>query len=353
MSTLSHEKKGRLLMLLRVLEEHSNVDKGLTQQQIISYLKDEYDVEVERKAIADDITLLMEICEMFPKKFDFEIESSRSGGVAMVSRKFDDSELQLLIDSVIANRNIPEKQAKELCNRIASLSSESFSSNVTKVSIVKDIVRIKVQSLFLNIDKLSEAIQKKQKVRIEYGKFGEDMKLHYHSTYEMSPYRLVLHNQKYYVIGFREDVNNMSATRIDHIMDAILIPPPKKASSDDASLYKDVKTIKGHENGFDINKVASLPYLFFGEMERVVFYIDGRLLDDCIEWFGKNASITKLSDKEKSAVKGSYEYKIEINSTLTAMEYWLMQYIKQVKVISPPELKDRIKTNLNNALKNL
>ncbi len=353
MSTLSHEKKGRLLMLLNILQEHSNKDKGLTQQEIIAYLKDEYDINAERKAIADDITFLMELSEMFPERFDFEIESNRSNGVAIVNRKFDDSELQLLIDAVIASKNITEKQTKELCNRIASLSDESFYSNIAKVSVLKDVSKIKTPFLFLNIDILTEAIQKKQKVKIEYGTYGSDMKLHPASTYEISPYRLVFHNQKYYIIGYREDVNNMSATRIDHIVKADIIPNPKKSSSGQISPYKDIKTIKGYENGFDINKLATMPYLFFGDTERIVFMVGEGMLDDCIEWFGKNATITKKTQKEDSASKPSYEYQVEVKSTLMSMQYWLMQYINSVKIISPPELKTKIKQNLEKALKNL
>ena len=352
MSTLSHEKKGRLLMLLNILQEHSNKDKGLTQQEIINYLKEEYDVNVERKAIADDITFLMELSEMFPERFDFEIESNRSSGISMVNRKFDDSELQLLIDAVIASKNITEKQTKELCNRIASLSDESFSSNISRVSVLKDISKIKTPSLFLNIDILTEAIQKKQKVKIEYGKYEMDMKLHQTSTYEISPYRLVFHNQKYYVIGYREDVSNMSATRIDHIIKAEIIPGPKKSSSAQGSVYKDIKTIKGYENGFDINKLATMPYLFFGDTERIVFMINEAMLDDCIEWFGKNATITKKTGKEEGG-KTSYEYQVEVRSTLMSMEYWLMQYINGVKIISTAELKNKVKQNLEKALKNL
>ena len=90
MNTLE-PKKLALLRILQILEKHSDENHPLTQEDIARYLSKDYGIEIERKAIGRNITLL--------KEAGIEIEFINKTG-SYLSRKFEDSELRLLIDGI-------------------------------------------------------------------------------------------------------------------------------------------------------------------------------------------------------------------------------------------------------------
>ena len=64
-------KKLALIRIWDILKEHSDCNHPLTQQYISKYLEDDYGINIERKAISRNISLL--------KEAGIEIESRRAG----------------------------------------------------------------------------------------------------------------------------------------------------------------------------------------------------------------------------------------------------------------------------------
>ena len=58
-----------------------------------------------------------------------------SGGLIV---RFEDAELRLLIDGVLASKHISEKHTKDLIEKLSTLSNKYFKSNVKHVYSVKD-----------------------------------------------------------------------------------------------------------------------------------------------------------------------------------------------------------------------
>lgn len=67
-------KKASILLILKVLEEYSDEDHFLTQQDIIDKVDELYGIELERKSVAFFISLLQEL--------DYDINKSPRGGYA-------------------------------------------------------------------------------------------------------------------------------------------------------------------------------------------------------------------------------------------------------------------------------
>ena len=88
---------------MQILQEFSNCDHKLRQNDIISLLKVQYDIECERKAVARNIDFLQQAGYDIVKDSD---------GIYFASRKFEPGELRLLIDSVLSNRNARRIQKK-------------------------------------------------------------------------------------------------------------------------------------------------------------------------------------------------------------------------------------------------
>ena len=99
-----------------------------------------------------------------------------------------------------------------------------------------------------------------------------------------------------------------------------------------------LRSLKGYENGLDYKKYAtSLPYMFTDKTENITFVCESWVIDQVVDWFGKNIKITDI-DNEK--------YEVVVSASPNAMEYWAMQYLNFVEIKSPTALRERIKKNI-------
>ena len=114
-------KKLALLRILQILEQYSDYDNPLKQEDIARYLDRDYGIVIERKAIGRNILLL--------KDAGYDILSDRRG-CYLVSREFEDSELRLLIDGVLASRHITANHSKKLIEKLCNLSNKYFRSHI-------------------------------------------------------------------------------------------------------------------------------------------------------------------------------------------------------------------------------
>ena len=133
---------------------------------------------------------------------------------------FSDAELRLLIDGVIFSRNIPRRQAGELIGRVERLGSSFFADRTGNITAAeRDLPENK--ELFLTIEVLDEAIEKKRKVSFMYNDFGVDKKMHPRCSggrpreYIVNPYRIVAANGNYYLVCNYDKYDNLANYRID------------------------------------------------------------------------------------------------------------------------------------------
>ena len=117
------------LCLLRLLETYSDPENPITQEQLGELLEAEYGISCERKAMGRSLGRLRE-------QLGVDIRYG-SKGCWLGSRLFDDAELQLLADLVLACRTIGEAQTRALIGKLASLSSLSFGYLLKKQEILR------------------------------------------------------------------------------------------------------------------------------------------------------------------------------------------------------------------------
>lgn len=314
-------KKLALLRILQILEQYSDIDHPLKQEDIARYLDRDFGIVIERKAIGRNILLL--------KDAGYDILSDRRG-CYLVSREFEDSELRLLIDGVLASKHITAKHSKELIEKLCSLSNKYFRSHVKNIWSVNEWSKTDNQALFYNIEIIDAAIEQGKQIAFCYNKYGADKKLHKTSDQRATPYQMILRNQRYYLIACNEKWKNLGHYRLDRITDIRLMDEPATP----------LRSLPGHESGIDYKEYAtSLPYMFTDKPERVEFLADPAIIDQIVDWFGDNARIEQSGDKLKVSVKVSP----------MAMEYWAMQYLNFVEILSPISLRSRIAANLEAA----
>ena len=318
-------KKLAILRIWQILLKHSDYDHPLTQEEIIKYLESDYGIEMERKAVGKNIADLRDA--------GIDIGSRRAGSY-IDSREFEDSELKLLIDGVLQSKYITAHHSKDLIEKLCGLSNKYFRSHVKNVYSVNDWSKTENQALFYNIDVVDEAIATGKQVQYDYNKYGVDAKFHKSSFQRVSPYQLILHNQRYYLMGYSDYWGNMTFHRLDRISNMRLYDKPATP----------ITSVKGYENGIDFKLIAStMPYMYTDTPERIEFIAEEWIVDQIVDWFGRDIRMSKLPDDDKRV-------KIELIASPNAMEHWALQYLNHVEVTKPENLRERIKVSLQNGI---
>jgi predicted DNA-binding transcriptional regulator YafY len=184
-----------------------------------------------------------------------------------------------------------------------------------------------------NIDVIDEAIATGKQVQYDYNKYGVDAKLHKSSFQRVSPYQLILHNQRYYLMGYSDYWGNMTFHRLDRISNMRQYDKPATP----------ITSVKGYENGIDYKQIVStMPYMYTDMPERIEFIAEEWIVDQIVDWFGKDIRMSKLPDDDKKV-------KVELVASPNAMEHWALQYLNHVEVIKPESLRERIKESLKKA----
>ena len=318
-------KKLAILRIYQILLKHSDFNHPLKQEDIINYLNFEYGITMERKAIGKNIADLRDA--------GIDIVSCRAGSY-IASRDFEDSELKLLIDGVLQSKHITAHHSKELINKLCGLSNKYFRSHVKNVYSVNDWSKTDNQALFYNIDVIDEAIENGCQVQYVYNKYKVDGKLHRSSYQRLTPYHLILHNQRYYLMGYSEYWGHITYHRLDRITSMKIYDKPAFP----------ITNIKGYENGVDFKQIAStMPYMYTDTPERIEFIADEFIVDQIVDWFGNDI---RMSPNNELCGK----VKIELLASPLAMEHWAMQYVNHVEVTKPDTLREKIKENLSKAM---
>lgn len=319
-------KKLALIRIWQILKDYSDYNHPLTQEEIAKHLENNYGIVIERKAISRNLSLL--------KEAGFEIDSCRAGSF-LDCRDFEDSELHLLIDGILSSKHITAKHSKDLINRLCGLSNKYFRASVKHIHSVNDWSKTDNQALFYNIELIDIAIEKGCQIHYDYNKYDVDKKLHKSSFQHVSPYQMILHNQRYYLMAYSEYWNNMVFHRLDRITNMKI--SHKKATP--------LRSISGYENGINYKELSStMPYMYTDKPEPIEFIADACVVDQIIDWFGTNIRFNKTNDETK--------VRVLLKASPMAMEHWAMQYINYVEIIAPKTLRARVRTTLENALNN-
>lgn len=320
-------KKMIIINILDILKKYTDMDHRLTQAEIVEILRKEYCMEVDRKTVKRNLMNLLDLdCGI-----DYT-EVTRTDGKGndttiftdwYIQREFTDSELRLLIDSLLFSKNVPYAQCKELIKKLKGLSNIYFDKKVKHVCNLPDN-QPRNKEVFYTIDTLDEAMTKNRKVAFTYNSYGVDKKLHpkRDGEYIVNPYQMVATNGRYYLICNYDKYDTLSNYRIDHITNIRIIDEPRKS----------MNKITGGKLNLPKHMAEHL-YMFTGESVRVKFKAKNYIIDQIVDWFGTDVTITTLNDEECIA-------RVMVNGE--AFFYWAMQYGLHVEVIEPSDMRERV-----------
>lgn len=142
-------------------------------------------------------------------------------------------------------------------------------------------------------------------------------------------------NGRYYLICNNDPYDNLSPYRVDRITDLKILDEKRKSA----------REVKDLGENFNLNDyMAENIYMFGGGSEYINLSLEESFLDELLAWF----SLDEIS------IQGKQEDKIliRVKSNRMAMRKWALRYALHVQVLSPQDLADEIKKDLQQAVEN-
>ena len=120
--------KLRILYLYQHLLRCSDADHPISTGQLIENLKTEYDIDVNRNTLANDLAMLNK------SGFNIEVIHSQSNSYYIDTQTFDQAELKVLIDAISSSKFISGCSLRNLFTNIPCKVPEPTTLLSTRVS---------------------------------------------------------------------------------------------------------------------------------------------------------------------------------------------------------------------------
>ncbi len=327
---MEYSKKALPFLILRILTDYTDKKHYITQKDILSKLKQLYNFEAERKSISSNLKFLIEM------GFDI-VENKPKGGVSLISRKFDLTQVQYLIDSVFSSKSISGKHAKEIAESLSSNLSIYERRSYSYINKSEDINRSNNKEIFYNIELIHEAIIDKKQISFKYLTYTKDGKAieNYDGyLYRVNPYFLINNYGRYYLLCSYKKEYKLSVFRIDYMVNV----------SKTSEKMTPIEEIDSKYKNFSIAKYLNEHiYIFGGESCTArIEVLDEKAVKYIKDWFSYDTNFFTKDGRTYT----------DVTCNKNALIYWALQYGKYVKVIFPLDVVNVIKENIQLMLKN-
>ena len=224
--------KRRILVLLRMFYELTDEDHPMSTDQIIEYLQS-CGVGSNKKTLRSDIALLEE------SGLDIVTITSKPNRYFWGDRGFELPELKLLIDAVSSSRFITQKKSTELVGKLSALASEPQRQELKRNVYATERVKSANERIYYTVDTINNAINQERQISFQYTEYTADKKVVLRNdgeVYVLSPYALFWNEDFYYVIGWSDKHENVSAFRVDRMHRPTILEEPAVPRPEDFRL---------------------------------------------------------------------------------------------------------------------
>ena len=315
--------KKRMLLILELLYKTTDESHPVSTVDITNYL-DEKGFQIDRKTLRSDLRLLISM------GYDIVVVKSSPNKYFWGERTFEIPELKMLLDAVSSARFISETKSKRLTKKIMSLAGLQQREQLKRH--VRAIGKTKADNkgLYYIIDTITEAINRKKKISFQYTEYNgrkEKILRNDGEVYILSPYVLYWNEDYYYVLGYSDKRERVTAFRIDRmktptIMDDDAVPKPEDF---DVSAYS--------------NKVFQM---FSGEETTVELECDTSLMKYVIDRFGIGVETEELSEDKFLA-----KVPVDLSPTFYG---WVFQFGGGIRIIGPEKAVGAYKEMVDKAI---
>jgi len=324
----SSNQKMKLVYLMKLFTEKTDATHFVTMSEIIDYLANN-DICAERKSIYSDIDAL--------NQYGFLVKGFKEGGTYyyfLEKHKFELAELKLLVDAVQSSKFITLKKSNELIKKIESFASVYEAKELQRQVFVSNRVKTMNESIYMNVDRIHEAINSNKKISFQYLEWTVDKKLKLRNDgalYIMSPWALMWDNENYYMVAFDSTEEKIKHFRVDK-MTSISILDEKRDGREEFKL-------------FDMAVYARKMFgMFGGTPVNVRLECSNYLVGVIIDRFGKDTMIIPGTDD-------SFRINIDVELSRQFLA-WVIGLGEGAKILSPDFVVDMMREEGERILRN-
>lgn len=381
---------GRLINIMKILQEETDEFNTITQPEILELLRDrdcacsertltdylktimkelnpeDIDGYVYENASIEDYVIIAKGLEEKLKARDLGLTTEGSKKLQLRSLRYNQilsfAELNQVIEGVLFLKHIDDESKEKIIRKLLSLSSKNFpkyspyiSENTgtisKKIAGVFEDSRLDEVALKNNLQIIKKAIEANKgagiKIAFHFNGYDENKKLKVRTDsdgnklrYVANPYYIIMYNGKPYLICTIEPHDNVSIYRIDlmseitteikpsFVQDGIMISEKRRPKSE-------IKGLPIDWNSKEASKFQTEHlYMYYGEPESISLKIDKDRYTLLHDYFGDRYQFVEHIDDTWDC--------IEVECVPDAMISWAMQCSDFVEVLQPESLRQKI-----------
>jgi len=300
-------------------------------------------IEIEEEYDIDRRTIYQYVEDLKDLGFEITTYKDNKVGYALVTKDIERYELKILVDSLSANRFMTKKKTKELIEKLCKFQYEHAGYDFYKQVSIPDRAKSINEEILYNINSIDEAIYNGKKLTFNYYDYNYKKELVYRTEknsdkikqYIGTPVGLILKEDYYYLALNHDKYNDLTNYRVDRMKNVRVL-------DEDARPLKD---IKGLEDGnFNAAIYSKQNFKMFSGTEcEVILQIKKGLINLFIDELGEDVELYKIDEDT---------FQANFNANYgTGLIKWILQLGADVNVISPPELRDDVRKNLEDMIK--
>ncbi len=316
----SSGQKLKLIYLRDYLLRSTDPDHPVSIKDMVDHLK-EKGISAERKSLYDDIS------ELQLYGLDIERTKGKTTGYYVSSRDFQLPELKLLVDAVQSSRFITQKKTLALIRKIESLASVHEGRFLQRQVVVQNRVKSMNESVYYNVDTLSEAIERRVVIAFKYFEYGPDKRRkfrHNDMLYQVSPQFLVWDDENYYLVAL-SDAGEVKHYRVDKMADIRLTGLPAEVGRIDQAQYTN-----------------SLFGMYHGESRSVRLLFRNDMAGVAIDRFGKDLTFAPYDEEH---------FTLNVEVMVSPQFFgWIFGLNGGAEILAPADVREEMKKYLADTL---
>lgn len=316
------EKKQSLLALLEILKKYSDENHPLSIKDIQTHLLNEYDLELDRRTLYTSMELLRE--------FGYEVSDYEiSKGYYLIDRQFEKAEVLLLCNAIHASHFINSKQSDDLIKKLLNTQSIYEQKDFKDKVYMANPLKTNNKQLLLNIEIISEAIRDNKQLSFTYTKYNTQKQLinRRSEPYIVEPRYIVYADSRPYLIITSLNHEGFIHYRIDRMKDINILNEKSRVLPKQSDPYEYAK-----------NKL----FMYAGEIHTVTFKCKDNIIDHMIDIFGPDLLVIPNKDET---------FTIKVKTSEQGALYLAGQFINNIMIVEPKQLKERFIKTLNQVTK--
>lgn len=268
---------------------------------------------------------------------------------------FSFDELDTIINALYFSKTVNEEERDRLIYKLAKLSSKRyqkkwFSENNNR-PVIKNIFQGIVNNndasrteLKKNIALIQSAIDEKVKIQFIMNVYNAERELVPSKIDDsgktiwskVTPYHILIYNDKYYMLANCKPYSNVSVWRIDLMSDVKLL-------EEEGRPKREIKGMSDTWNGQEY--MEKHLHMSYDAPTHVRLKVSNEYYTMMVDWFGNNFVKRKSIDEKYDMVTVTCSEQAIIN--------WVMQYSNVVEVLWPPSIQNAIEARCKDVLAKL